>query len=1202
MKKSTKRALPFWIILGLVGAIALTLSFFLPIPGWLTWTLVAASWGGCILWILVHILAGTIKKSKGPHAFTGNQMLYQRYSSEFSQALDRYLETVRRKGFLKSSALYERPWYLLVGPRQSGKSMLLKGSNLHFPVRYPSEKDGLFVEGAEQISWYFGNESVWVDTPGGMVSAEGAEEWKAAGAALARLRPERPMDGLALVISAPEILHSSPATIREIAQEMRSRIDELISSWGIEFPVYLIFNRMDEVPGFMEYFYNKSGKWHEQVLGATLSGEQQHMMPRQAFVQEYQQLCASLASFRMSILSMEKNATRRRMLCRFVIHFEGMQEKLASFVTELFKPSNYEGKPLFRGFYFTACRKTASTSDAAPEPEYNVSQTIANHPLNPHRAAARESAPRAAGSRESIRAFFVAPLFAKIMGRDQSLVKRTQKRSRKEMTRHYGLAAAIMLVTALGVGWMHHAATKSRSMLDEVRRDLQGGSAKGESFETAYRQMGRTGTVVQKLKRYEGRGAPFSMQPGFYRGETVLQRAKKEYFNQLRQLVVSPAIAYLEWMIKDNTQTIGELSADQHSELYRSLKGYLSLSEAIADRYDDLDTAFLRPVLIEAVTRYALNRTRRSRLPADIEAILNNNMGTFLHYLKNREFPLIQSNQRLVAMARRRLRRLPDARNLYETIANRMANELPAVTLDDVLGRSEPGILQSDQTISSLYSQAGWDQYMAEAIAEASKNPFQVDWVIGMSESDASRSALDPSRLQSDMVAAYFTDYELQWREFLEAVHLEPFGDLQRSGRLLRKYMGEQSELVRLLEAVVSQTQVVVEDKASQMGKDALEKAGKFKKTKKMAQKMQKRANAFSFNRKSPSDELAAAYDPLRSFVRSSGASLGGLEGYRDHIMSLAEKISSIEERGESHAITVFDGGEEDPLLGAWKFASNTLDAFPEDLAEACKALFISPVEYVGQAASRVLTEKINERWQDEVVKVYTSRFAGRYPFNPRGDEASFSDVMDFFRPATGTFWGFYKRVLSTYIIKNGASWNVRTLGSVNVAFNQEIYDALYKAERIRDMFFKPDGTLRTLNISFSPVSSNKYPAVLDVGGQSLELTPGGRSGQIRWPQEAGMQGASLKIKVSEDFTQDISYNGNWAFMKLLEASRINKLNQSSFTARWQTNVQNMYMIYLSYKVRVSGADHPFSDHVFAEFDCPVELTLPPEPALASDS
>jgi len=42
--------------------------------------------------------------------------------------------------------------------------------------------------------------------------------------------------------------------------------------------------------------------------------------------------------------------------------------------------------------------------------------------------------------------------------------------------------------------------------------------------------------------------------------------------------------------------------------------------------------------------------------------------------------------------------------------------------------------------------------------------------------------------------------------------------------------------------------------------------------------------------------------------------------------------------------------------------------------------------------------------------------------------------------------------------------------------------------------------------------------------------------------------------------------------------------------------VQNTYAVYQDYRIQVSGADHPFGDPVFAQFDCPTDLILPDAP------
>jgi type VI secretion system protein ImpL len=265
----------------------------------------------------------------------------------------------------------------------------------------------------------------------------------------------------------------------------------------------------------------------------------------------------------------------------------------------------------------------------------------------------------------------------------------------------------------------------------------------------------------------------------------------------------------------------------------------------------------------------------------------------------------------------------------------------------------------------------------------------------------------------------------------------------------------------------------------------------------------------------------------------------------------------------------------------------------PDELGQALGNVLLQPITHTGWAASNVLTERLNLRWQDEVVRPFTSRFTGSYPFNSNATEtSSFTDVMDFFRPSTGTFWGFYTRVLAPFIVKSGSDWTIVTVGSLTLSFNPAITTALKDAERIRDIFFKPDGTVRSLSITLTPLARNKYTATLSVCGQEVQLTPGGSSATIRWPVDAPAQDATLKVQVGENFTQDISFRGRWGLMQLLQKARVNVLGQSSFDATWEMNVQNMYMAYLTYRIQVAGGDHPFGAPVFAGFDCPTNLTV----------
>jgi type VI secretion system protein ImpL len=1003
------------------------------------------------------------------------------------------------------------------------------------------------------------------------------------------------------------------ASVKMNATQIRRRIDDLIASWGIEFPVILVFTRMDEVPGFNDFFASFSGK-NDQVFGAAIGEEAQKMLPRQAFKREFDLLCASMSERRLESLSVSSDAGRKRLICRFAIHFEGMQEKLSDFITELFKPSSYEGKPLFHGFYFTSCQKARNLENETVSPvtsQINISNTIANHPFNPRRIAAmREGPSENAVKTAQLKSYFTTALFSSLISGNAGLtVKHTQKRSRQEMIRHY-IFIALIAAVSIGFCWYLFAGMGANRKLFDSYAEKLSGNTSVRSYADAFKKFGDIGRVTIDLQRSEDRGPSVSLggPVGIYKGRKVLSGIKPEFILLSQKLILKPALKYIEYSINGLCDQPGELTGEQHLALYRSLKAYLTVSEAVAGRGELIDTTFMREALVEAVTQSLMRAEGQSRLPPEIETIVNENLGLLLSYLKRGQFPLIQENQSTVAYARRRLQRLPDATTLYQSVAARVSEDVPRISLSDILGSTEGSILKSELTVSAIYTKEGWDRYVRDAIADASKDPFKLDWVMGSSGDKAPSSLPDPSKLRDAMKEAYCTDYANKWLEFIGAVSMEEFGDLDRSGRIIKKLISSQSEFDLLLNAVADYTDLELASEASENSDKAIAMASKFKGTKALAKKAGKLQSAaenaaddFDFVKKTGGDYLRRTFDPFRSFVKSSQGALGGYEGYKDHAQTLVEKTGDIAERGDAHAVVVFNGTETDPLLASWKYTQNCLAGFPEDLSAPLGNLLLMPLRHTGTAASAVLTRKLNERWQDEVVKPFTSRFASGFPLKgSSAEEASFNDVMEFFRPNTGTLWGFYNRVLAPFVIKNGNDWTAINVGSLELNFNPDILPCLKNAERIREIFFKTDGTLRTMNITITPLTQNRYRSSLDVNGQTADLKPGGQSVQIRWPIDAPSQGAVLKAYVSDDFTQDITCRGRWGLMRLLQKAKINILNKSTFDATWEMNVQNMYTAYLTFRIQVSGNDNPFGEPVFSQFNCPTSLTIPKKEAEAA--
>ena len=1203
MKRISPLNIVLWAVLFAVGLLCGLLGVMFQSVLFLCWVLAGCIWLGDAIWICIVIVSRLrAGKRKSGVALVGNQAIHQRIMRETEEAVARYLSGVNRQGLLKRSALNERPWFLVCGVPKSGKSALLKGSGLSFPLSYPSERDGAIVEGSNQVRWYFGNEAVWIDTPGLFMEEGGKDEWQALVDALQKVRPECPASGVALVVNISEVLNADDLRIKELAQRLRSRLDDLIARWGIEFPVYLLFNHTDEVPGFNEYFSDQISAGEDQIFGATISPKtSEGSTPRTVFAEEFNILSKSLSDFRLDRLHKEPAGAKKRMICRFVIHFQGIQQKLGVLAAELFKPSSYVGKPIFRGFYFTSCSERevsvgAAAETAAKSPE--IGATIVNHPFNPHRAlgggGAPKNAPAGAAKRE-IKSLFVLPLFREIMAHDRPLVKATQIRSRQTMIRRAALLggiglAGLALIAYLVSGYLH-----IEKFYRQVESSLSTLPPEDAPIFDQYLALDEMHGAMGKLQRYDDH-VPLSMGIGLYRGKPLLQALKRSYFLRLRRCMIAPAVKFLEYDIRGNTESFGELSGEDYDKLYHSLKAYLSLSEAAANHPGDIDTVFLRPIIFDAIRQSVLSGMNGNRLPEKVETVLQENMGLLLTYLRRGEFPAIQENQQLVVDARSRLRRLPSATALYEAAMGRLLPSASPIGLAELIGgQGAGGVLASSKTVSALYTQEGWDQSVQAALKDAAQNPYKVDWVIGLTKDDVPEASIDKRKLFDEMQAAYLADFRKQWCDFLGSVTMEPFAGLPQSSRMLQKLVGDESELFKLLEGVGKATQLKSESLAEK-GSALLSAVSKVKAVAGAAKTAQNATKSISFNRGSvsPFDDLTAIFDALRSFTASSGGSLSGYAGYKEKTLALVDKLNTVEGGGDNQILAIFTGRDDDPLYAGWKYTKAAAGLMPEDLAAGLGNLLLKPLELTGAAASDALTRALNARWQSDVVKPFTSRCAGRYPFSLRGEDASWKDVMDFYRPATGTFWGFYDRVLAPYVVKTTSGWMVRQLGGLQLNFNPDLSAALSDAEIIRNIFFKPDGTVRTLDITLQPSASNKTGAKLEVDGQTADLTPGGRAARVSWPLEGQGQapGASLKIQASKDFWQDIAFGGPWGFMKLINAAKVNKSNSSTFSAKWQINVQNMYMLYFDARVQVAASDHPFTEPVFQRFTCPVALIV----------
>ena len=179
----------------------------------------------------------------------------EQINETFSQALAT-LKKVKFSGGGRRKALYELPWYIIIGPPGAGKTTALVNSTLEFPLAEQFGKGALHgVGGTRNCDWWFTNDAVLIDTAGRYTTQDShrvadSAVWNGFLELLRKKRRRRPINGVIVAISLQDVMMQTDVERSEHAKTIRARVDELMEKLGIRIPIYLVFTKSDLVAGF----------------------------------------------------------------------------------------------------------------------------------------------------------------------------------------------------------------------------------------------------------------------------------------------------------------------------------------------------------------------------------------------------------------------------------------------------------------------------------------------------------------------------------------------------------------------------------------------------------------------------------------------------------------------------------------------------------------------------------------------------------------------------------------------------------------------------------------------------------------------------------------------------------------------------------------------------------------------------------------
>lgn len=558
----------FWIWPPLAGFAAQIVGLFLLLldvfERWtetLIYSLLATAITALVLltiWLVAMIRARMLEKQMmgaGPHGVDPAK------AEEIRKNMREALDMLRKAGGRGRQSVYLLPWFLVVGFPGVGKTEAIRRSGL-----LSFRKDWIKgIGGTRSLNTFITNDMIFLDTPGRWVKEgsdeESRKEWLEVLRLLRKNRPQRPLDGIMVVVPLDHLMQKSSEELQDQAAAVREVLDLLYDELKFRFPVYLVVSKSDLIEGFGEFFRNIDARQRDQAFGWSHENPNRGYPPK-LIRKGLQRVLARLEQYRLEILAQTGSTRQATKLYFFNEEFRRIESPLLAYAEVLFEKGRYGDPPVFRGFYFTS----AMQGEGSP-----VSQAMTE--MARSLGVGRISVADQPADKPTSRQFFLLGLLRDLMAGDDGLVGRTVKDwyRRRKSTAFITFAPAalgLLLVMFSGLSLLVNRSTyqSAAERIPAIVGEIEGKRSSDLSF-----NIPRVLPLTEQIRSYHSRMTGFSPLRswlGMRRPGRLANTTLAIYRRQLTTEVLDPTLRRAETFALDPNHTITDRIAVLHSVVW----------------------------------------------------------------------------------------------------------------------------------------------------------------------------------------------------------------------------------------------------------------------------------------------------------------------------------------------------------------------------------------------------------------------------------------------------------------------------------------------------------------------------------------------------------------------------------------------------------------------------------------------------------
>lgn len=1080
-------------------------------------------------------------------------------SERFTQALST-LKKLKFKGNGNNKALYELPWYIIIGPPGSGKTTALINSTLDFPLAEQFGKGALQgVGGTRNCDWWFTNDAVLIDTAGRYTTQDShkvvdSSAWEGFLNLLKRNRRRRPINGAIVAISLLDLLSQTDEERIMHAKTIRSRIDELMDKLEIRFPIYLMFTKTDLVSGFSEFFEDLGKEDREQVWGISLpNAPKVSQSPDFDYLDgEYNKLFERIYDRVLWRVHQERDVVRRGAIQGFPQQMENIKTIIDSFIKQTFVKNRYQFQPYLRGMYFTS-----GTQDGTPI-DRMMTSVSSNFGFAPE--AVQQT-------NQQGKSFFIGQLFRNVIFPESELVGSNRKYETLirwlQRASYAGFAGVTLIMFVVWAGsftrnemYMHEVQEYIAEYNAEKKR-LNNWSSDLRTVLPSLNALGKASIV------YNQDAHPWLSGMGMYDGN-VNSAADTAYETQLQALLLPRLLNYLESYLQ---------KGHRGGDLYNTFRTYLMFQK------------------IEHMDKQLISDWFKTNWQAQLrgEASKRKELEIHLSALLDLELSPAILKPRLVKATRSLLLRVPVSQRIYSRVKTN-PKYTQNINLINEFGETVRNSFKNNPKVNNnlltplMFTLEGYENIDLSAESEVIANIVNERWVL----SDDKTAKVDFVKADLEEISQkvkehYLSDYKQHWNNVYQTLEVNSFKSLTNANEVLADFTDPvYSPLISILQIGATNTQLssqLFANMADDNEKGVSGKLAGFAAAKTKWTKVDKEFRSLNIlmrdakNKPAPINGIIAKVQQLYEFVNEISVS-------PDPAKMSFEIAKARYQSGTGNAITSLNA-----------YAKNT----PQPVKRWLTTLSNETWKIILQSAHQY----VNSEWKTQIHAPYMRGLAGRYPLKrSSSDELALFDFTEFFKPE-GTIDKFYTAYMKPFVNTRGNSWTSRVIDNYSIGFSSTTLAQLKKSQSIKNIFFRTNPAMPSLSFQLKPHKMDKTDArfTLEVGNKSIAYSHGPKFWKtLNWVGDDEHNRVRIIFEDLNEREHAKDFDGPWAWFRLQDHSVLKKTRKSNvYLVTYNLNNKNTVKTQdvahaVTYQIKAKSVNNPFSKNLLGSFRCPERI------------